>query len=233
MTNEMENSEAIGEITELDTEEVSLVDRAANKKRFLIVKKEKKDEVVEKSEVAGAEAVSEAGTEGAGDSLGSGEGQADDSREEVTLVADTEANSEVASDSLKDDELLKTASDALQASEDKLVDKLAKEFESFRSEHTELKKAIEGASLAEVREELAKAKAELAESISINKQFRDLLAKAVAVLTPSNPETITKSEAVASNKDSTVLESSLQTRRSTGFFQPGVDLNTKLKRDKK
>lgn len=92
-----EDTEPKAEIVELTVEEVSLVDRAANKKTFLIVKEEagpesavaaveevkKDEELLEQSQELGQETSSEAGPDGAGESLGASEEQAGENREVV------------------------------------------------------------------------------------------------------------------------------------------------------
>ena len=219
-----ENEQAIGEITELSTEEVSLVDRAANRKRFLIVKNEdgtttevpeesNHEEILEQSQGDRQEDVGEVGLGGSGEGLGSGEAQTGEDRE-VTQAVDETAVPTV-------DAILKGLQTAV---------------EEIRAEYQTFQKAFdEHPTVVGLRAELQKSQEALVVATALNKECRDLLAKVRDTLAPSTATQVTKAAPEAmpvSNANSRVVESTLVTQEPTGFLRTSGDLNRSLRREK-
>lgn len=223
MSNETETESPVGEITELSVEEVSLVDRAANRKTFLIVRSEdgtapeavvekQDEELLEQSQGVGSEAPSEGGLGGAGESLGSGQEQAGEDR--AVAQASTPAT-------LSTEEILKALQETVEV---------------LRADQQGLQRAFEANPVvSELRAELQKAQTALAEATTLNRECRALLARVGETLAPTAPVAVAKAATECtkpSNVNGSVLESKLVTEEPTGFLRTSKDLNLSIRREK-
>lgn len=207
-----EQETATGEIVALDTEEVSLVDLAANLKTFLIVKSdevalesETNEESVEEAEVCGSEDSREAEVSGDGDSL----------------RPDDRSSGEIEAEGVDSTPSFET--------------EFRKMFDELSTSHRELLE--KASSFDEMKVQLVKAQEELAASVALNKECRDLLSRVSEALSNTSLTSLTKADSTSgpkSNMNNVIVESELNTGKVTGFLRTSTtDLNALLDRPKK